>query len=79
MTTVMIVGIAFMVARIVLRIGILLVAIWGVVRLVDRFRTPIAQPVTPTLAPAMVAPTAELVAAAPATEATEVTDTQVGA
>ena len=76
MTTVMIVGIVFMVARIVLRIGILLVAIWGVVRLVDRFRTPSPQPVTPTLAPAMIAPNAELVAATPTAEAT---DTKVGA
>jgi flagellar biogenesis protein FliO len=76
MTTVMIVGIAFMVARIALRIGILLVAIWGAVRLVERFRTPNPQPVTPTSAAAMVAPNAELVATASATEAT---DTPVGA
>ena len=76
MTTVMIVGIVFMVARIVLRIGILLVVIWGAVRLFERFRTPQQQPVTPVLAPAMVAPTAELAVTAPVAD---VTDTKVGA
>ena len=76
MTTVMIVGIVLMVARIVLRIGILLVVIWGAVRLFERFRTPQPQPVTPVLAPAMVAPTAELAVTAPVAE---VTDTKVGA
>ena len=40
MTTVMIIGIVLMVARIVLRIGILLVVIWAGVRLFERFRTP---------------------------------------
>lgn len=76
MTTVMIVGIVFMVARIVLRIGILLIAIWAGVRLFERFRTPRPQPATPALAPAMIAPTTELAVATPTTEAT---DTQVGA
>jgi hypothetical protein len=76
MTTVMIVGIVLMVARIVLRIGILLVVIWGAVRLFERFRTPQQQPVTPVLAPAMVAPSAALAVAEPTSEAK---DTQVGA
>ena len=76
MTTVMIVGIVLMVARIVLRIGILLVVIWGAVRLFERFRTPQQQPVTPVLAPAMVAPTAKLAVTAPVAD---VTDTKVGA
>jgi hypothetical protein len=78
MTTVMIVGIVLMVARIALRIGILLVAIWAGVRLIERFRTPRLQQSVPALAPAMVAPTTELAVATPAPVA-EVTDTQVGA
>ena len=76
MTTVMIVGIVLMVARIVLRIGILLVVIWAVVRLFERFRAPRPPQSVPALAPAMVTPTAELTVAAPVAE---VTDTKVGA
>lgn len=76
MTTVMIVGIVLMVARIVLRIGIVLVVIWAGVRLIERFRTPRPQQSVPALAPAMVTPTAELAVAAPVAEAT---DTKVGA
>ncbi|NBU65780.1 MAG: hypothetical protein EBS29_14950 [Chloroflexia bacterium] len=78
MTTVMIVGIVSMVAHLMLRIGILLVAIWGGVRLIDRFRTPIVQPASPTMAPAMVPPSNEL--AAPATtEIPDGTDSKKGA
>ena len=76
MTTVMIVGIVFMVARIVLRIGIVMVAIWAGVRLLERFRTPRPQQSVPALAPAMVAPSTELAVAEPTTEAN---NTQVGA
>ena len=76
MTTVMIVGIVLMVARIVLQIGILLVVIWAGVRLFERFRTPRPPQSVPVLAPAMVTPTAELAVAAPVAE---VTDTKVGA
>jgi flagellar biogenesis protein FliO len=76
MTTVMIIGIVLMVARIVLRIGILLVVIWAGVRLFERFRTPRPPQSVPVLAPAMVTPTAELAVVAPVAE---VTDTKVGA
>ena len=76
MTTVMIVGIVFMVARIVLRIGIVMVAIWAGVRLLERFRTPRPQQSVPAHAPAKVAPSTELAVAEPTTEAN---NTQVGA
>lgn len=76
MTTVMIVGIVFMVARLALNIGILLVAIWAGVRLFERFRASRTQSIIPVLAPAMVDPRTKLAVVEPTTEAK---DTQVGA
>lgn len=48
MTTVMIYGLILMIARLCMRIGILLVVVWGVVRLVDRWRFAPVVPVAPT-------------------------------
>lgn len=46
MTTVMILGIILMIARLAIRIGLILLVIWGVIRLIDRWRfAPVAAPV----------------------------------
>ncbi len=38
----------FFAASVAIRVGIVLLIIWGVIRLIDRYRTPLAQsPVTP--------------------------------
>ena len=47
MSTMMIVALIFMIARLSLRIGLVLVLIWGVIRLIDRWRLPTAAPVAP--------------------------------
>lgn len=36
----------FFAASVAIRLGIVLLIIWGVIRLIDRYRTPIAQPNT---------------------------------
>jgi hypothetical protein len=45
MSTVMIVAVILMIARLSLRIGFVLVLIWGVIRLIDRWRLPTTAPV----------------------------------
>lgn len=55
MTTVMIYGLILMIARLMMRIGMLLIVFWGVVRLIDRWR----------FAPAPAAPAAPVAPAAP--------------
>ncbi len=48
MTTVMILGIILMIARLAIRIGVILLVVWGVIRLIDRWRfAPVAAPATP--------------------------------
>ena len=49
MSTMMIVALIFMIARLSLRIGLVLVLIWGVIRLIDRWRLPTAAPVAPVV------------------------------
>lgn len=59
MTTIMIVGLILMIARLSMRIGFVLVLIWGVVRLIDRWRfapAPVAAVAAPSV-PAVVAET----------------------
>ena len=69
MTTLGIIALLSMAAMAALRIGFVLVLIWGVIRLIDRWRTPLPAPVAPaapsmavaTPAPAPVAPNTETV------------------
>ncbi len=53
MTTVMIVALIFMIARVSMRIGLILLLIWGVIQLVDRWR---AAPIAPVQAAPVPAP-----------------------
>ncbi len=55
MSTVMIVALIFMIARLSLRIGFVLVLIWGVIRLIDRWRLPTTAPVAATVAQSVAA------------------------
>jgi hypothetical protein len=42
----------FFAASVAIRVGIVLLIIWGVIRLIDRYRTPLAQPhATPVTTP----------------------------
>lgn len=53
MTTLGIIALLFMAASAAIRIGFVLVLIWGIIRLVDRWRTPLpapSAPVTPSMA-----------------------------
>ena len=50
MSTMMIVALVFMIARLSLRVGLVLVLIWGVIRLIDRWRLPATAPVAATAA-----------------------------
>jgi hypothetical protein len=50
----------FFVASLAIRVGIVLLIIWGVIRLIDRYRTPLAQP---QAAPVITAPDTEEVKA----------------
>lgn len=54
MTTVMIVALIFMIARVGMRIGLILLLIWGVVQLVDRWRSAPSAPVQAAPAPAPI-------------------------
>lgn len=56
MTTVMIVALIFMIARVSMRIGLILLLIWGVIRLVDRWRSAPTAPVQAAPVPVQAAP-----------------------
>lgn len=74
MTTVMIVALIFMIARVSMRIGLILLLIWGVIQLVDRWRAAPIAPVqaAPVPAPISVAVPAEVSASETHSETKEV-------
>ena len=65
MTTIMILGLIIMIARLSMRIGLILLVIWGVIRLIDRWRF------APVAAPVATKPIAQPVAASVTTEVKE--------
>ncbi len=76
MTSIALVAILFFAARLAIRIGIVLLIIWGVIRLIDRWRTPVAVAAVPSAAvSAPVQATTVAVDAAPNETEVVTTDT----
>ena len=77
MTSIAFIAVLFFAARLAIRIGIVLLIIWGVIRLVDRWRKPVAAPAAPAAAtPAPVAVATAPVAAPIEAETTDASDTK---
>lgn len=66
MTTIAVTTLLFIAARLAIQLGILMLVIWGVIRLIDRWRTPLPAAVTATPAPATTTPAEATTEAAPA-------------